>query len=96
MNKTYSIEHLPGGNLIQKGLDDLNNGTLVSEEALLVLIAGSKLRALNLPVKNVKPIEAFEHQLYRLCLKKYDAAYQHYRSLFDRLVSFTRALESIS
>ncbi len=85
---------LPGGDLIQAGLDDLARG-VQSLPALLVSIGAPRLERLGYPV--LRPIEEPECRLYEL-LHEVDAATAHsrYNALVRRLVSFERAAECAS
>ncbi|MDQ3667163.1 MAG: hypothetical protein M3410_11435 [Acidobacteriota bacterium] len=81
---------LPGGDLIDMGLEDLRDGheTIAS---LLVAIGAPRLRQLGLPVPDNLPANP-EHRLYdRLAEDDVDAAHSRYNSLIRRLVSFERA-----
>jgi hypothetical protein len=81
---------LPGGDLVRRGLDDLESG-IESVEALLVSIGGPRLRALGIDVPDsvVNP----EHRLYEVLSRSTsDAAHSRYNALIRRLVSFERAL----
>ena len=85
---------LPGGDFVQCGLNDLVAGNL-SESALLVLIAGPRLRRLAIDVPVPSDIQRpFEHRLYELLEGTHgERAYSRYNSLIRRIVSFSRALE---
>lgn len=83
---------MPGGNLIESGLRDLERGVM-SVEALLVLIGAPRLARLGLYVP-ASPVESPEHELYRrLQAADPDAAHSRYNALIRRLVSFERAAE---
>ena len=87
------LAHLPGGDLVAKGLQDLvaSNETV---EALLVSIAAPRLRERGLPVAT--PLPDAEHRLYeRLAREGEDAAHSRYNALLRRLVSFESALECV-
>jgi len=84
---------LPGEDLVEQGLADLKAG-LITEPALLVLIAGPRLRRLGLQVPNRTCSSPFEHQLYeRLEQRLGTGAHSYYNSLIRRVVSYARALE---
>lgn len=86
---------LPGGELISRGLADLQAGDL-SEFALLVLIAKPRLARLGITVKEncPAPSHPIEHALYTLLEDQYgDDAYGRYNSLLRRTASFAHALE---
>lgn len=87
-----TLGSLPGGDLIRRGLADLERGER-SQEALLVLIGGPRLRRLGLPVPE-GVVERPEHALYLLLAESAgDAAHSRYNALLRRLVSFERAAE---
>ncbi len=83
---------LPGGDLVQRGLDDLARGA-ESVEALLVSIGAPRLRRVGLPV----PESAFstpEHRLYlKLAETDSDSAHSRYNALLGSLASFANAAE---
>ena len=83
---------LPGGELIQRGLRDLESGD-PSEAALLVSIAATRLRAAGLPIPETTLADP-EHSLYcRLAEGNSDSAHSRYNALIRLLVSFERAVE---
>jgi hypothetical protein len=85
------LEIFPGGDLIAKGLADLESGR-ETPEALLVSIGAIRLRAAGLTVPPEHPDP--EHRLYRqLATLDPDAAHSRYNALLRRLISFERALE---
>jgi hypothetical protein len=85
------LEHLPGGDLVAKGLEDLAHGH-PSVEALLVSVAAPRLRAAGLAVANELP--RAEHRLYEeLARPDPDSAHSRYNALLRRLTSFESALE---
>ncbi len=87
------LEHLPGGELVAKGLEDLARSS-ETVEALLVSIAAPRLRALGLPVE--RPLPEPEHRLYeRLAREDPDSAHSRYNALLRRLTSFESALECV-
>jgi hypothetical protein len=85
------FSHLPGGDLVAKGLEDLARaGDTV--EALLVSIAAPRLRARGVPVG--RPLAEPERRLYdRLAREDSDSAHSRYNALLRRLTSFESALE---
>ncbi len=86
------FELLPGHELIQVGIEDLDRG-IESVEALLVSVGAPRLRQLGLAVPNQVPASP-EHRLYEfLCREDPDAAHSRYNALIRRLVSFERAAE---
>jgi hypothetical protein len=87
------LEHFPGGDLVGKGLADLQRGA-ETIESLLVSIAATRLRALGLAVAT--PIPDPEHRLYEaLARTDSDSAHSRYNALLRRLVSFESALECV-
>jgi hypothetical protein len=88
------LEHLPGGDLVERGQRDLEQGR-ESVEALLVSIAASRLRKAGLRIAYVLPDP--EHRLYeRLVQAEPDSAHSRYNALLRRLTSFESALECVS
>lgn len=87
------LDHLPGGDLIRQGLDDLAQGH-ESEASLLVLIGAPRLRRLGIEVPVVETPGITEHRLYeRLARLDPDGAHSRYNALIRTLVSFERAAE---
>lgn len=87
------LERLPGGDLVQEGLDDLARGE-DTVAALLVSIAATRLRAGGLTVPRALPDA--EHRLYeKLAHGDPDSAHSRYNALLRRLVSFESALECV-
>jgi hypothetical protein len=87
------FSHLPGGDLVAKGLADLA-GSRETIEALLVSIATPRLRDLGVPVAASLPDA--EHRLYeRLAREDPDSAHSRYNALLRRLTSFESALECV-
>lgn len=88
-----SLRALPGAELVERGLTDLETGT-VSEEALLVSIGAPRLTMLGIAV--LSPHHEPEHQLYALLDRRHgDSAHSRYNALVRRLVSFERALACV-
>jgi hypothetical protein len=82
---------LPGGDLVEAGLRDLEGG-VESVEALLVSIGAPRLAQLGVRVPT--PLPSPEHRLYRrLAREGADDAHSRYNALVRRLVSFERAAE---
>ena len=83
---------LPGGDLVQQGIEDLSRG-IESLPALLVSIGAPRLRRIGLPV----PENAFpspEHRLYlKLAESDSDSAHSRYNALLGSLASFANAAE---
>ncbi len=90
------ISGLPGEELIAPGLRDLEGGRFDTPEALLVLVARSRLSQAGLPFLGMlEPgSESPESLLYRsLSEEDPESAYGRYNSLKRRLDSFIRCLE---
>ena len=86
---------LPGGDLIEAGLKDLNEGRQ-TVESLLVAIGAPRLRALGFQLPASLPAYP-EHRLYDLlAATDQDSAHSRYNALIRRLVSFERAAECVS
>jgi hypothetical protein len=84
-----SILGLPGGDLVLRGISDLEHG-VASAEALLVSIGAPRLCRLGFRLAEHFP--AAEHRLYELlAADDSDAAHSRYNALVRRLVSFERA-----
>jgi hypothetical protein len=84
---------LPGHELVETGLADLAQD-LMTECALLVLIAGPRLRALGIEVPERHFSSPCEHLLYERLEERFGAgAHSHYGSLLRRIVSYEHALE---
>jgi hypothetical protein len=87
------FEHLPGGDLVAKGLQDLASAR-VTVEALLVSIAAPRLRELG--VLDAAPLSDPEHRLYeQLARENADSAHSRYNALLRRLTAFESALECV-
>ena len=87
------FEHLPGGDLVAKGLADLARSS-VTVEALLVSIAAPRLRDRGVLV--ALPLPDPEHRLYeKLAREDPDSAHSRYNALLRRLVAFESALECV-
>lgn len=87
-----SLSELPGGDLIEQGLADLQAG-VVSVESLLVEIGAPRLLRLGFAIPpGAGADELPEHRLYHLLAQAgEDSAHGRYNALIRRLVSFTRA-----
>ena len=86
------FDGLPGGDLVEQGLADLERGAQ-SVPALLVAIGAPRLRRLGVAVPSVSISEP-EHRLYlELSRSDPDSAHSRYNALLRRLVSFERAAE---
>jgi hypothetical protein len=88
------MDGLPGTELVEAGIADLERG-VVSVESLLVSIGAPRLSRLGLNVTS--PLPSPEHRLYELlAADDSDAAHSRYNALIRRLVSFERAAECAS
>lgn len=84
-------ELLPGQDLVEAGLADLQSGR-ESVPALLVSIGAPRLRRLG--VRLPATIPSPEQRLYELlALRDPDSAHGRYNALIRRLVSYERAAE---
>lgn len=82
---------LPGEELVEKGLTDLESGE-DTVEALLVLIGAPRLRDLGIEIPDQRSEKSPEHRLYELLAREHgDAAHSRYNALLRRLISFERA-----
>ncbi len=82
---------LPGGDLVEIGLRDLDQG-IESEESLLVSIGAPRLRRLGMPVAD-QPGDPERRLYWRLAAVDPGSAHSRYNALIRRLVSFERAAE---
>jgi len=81
----------PGGDLVERGLKDLEAGH-ESIDSLLVSIGAPRLRRLGFDIE--RPFSSAEHRLYDLLAQEAPGrAHSRYNALIRRLVSFERALE---
>jgi len=86
---------LPGQDLIEAGLLDLQAGR-ETIEALLVAIGEPRLRRLGLNLPEQLPANP-EHRLYELlAMDGSDSAHSRYNALIRKLVSFERAAECVN
>lgn len=87
------LQHLPGGDLVVRGLADLEQRRETAE-SLLVSIAARRLRAAGIPIP--EPFPTPELRLYALLADEdADGAHGRYNALLRRLVSFERAVECV-
>jgi hypothetical protein len=86
------LSHLPGGDIVERGLRDLA-AARDSAAADLVLIGAPRLCRLGFAVSLERAAGA-EHRLYlRLAAEDPLTAHSRYNALIRRLVSFERAAE---
>jgi hypothetical protein len=88
-----TFESLPGGDVIQRGLDDLAAG-LMTDEALVVVIGAPRLRSMGVDVPSSRVVEPEARLYHRLSASDADSAHSRYNALIRLLVSFERALQS--
>jgi hypothetical protein len=87
-------EALPGGDLIVAGLRDLRAGHTDTAEALLVAVAGTRLRAAGVPVPpDVDGVEASMRLYHVLGPRHGDDAHGRHLALLRRLARFASAAE---
>ena len=88
------LSGLPGEELVRCGVDDLQAGKR-TESALLMLVAGPRLRGLGIDVQEPGDIAPpYEHRLYEYLGERYGASgYRRYNAMIRRIVSFARAME---
>ncbi|HZT07902.1 MAG TPA: hypothetical protein VFC51_12790 [Chloroflexota bacterium] len=86
---TAAMNALPGGDLVETGIRDLEAG-VESIPALLASIGAPRLAQLGIAVPN--PLPDPEKRLYALLsVTGADSAHSRYNALIRRLVSFERA-----
>ncbi len=86
------LRGLPGADLVERGLQDLEAGR-ETPEALLVAIGAPRLNRLGFRITSVPDPE---HRLYALLAKEApEDAHSRYNALLRRLVSFERAAECV-
>jgi len=84
-----SLEELPGGEIVVRGLEDLGKGT-ESPEALLVAMAATRLRELGISLPGALPSSP-EAKLYRFLAAQHGTgAHSKYNAWRRRLLSFLR------
>ncbi len=93
MNVQQDNGGLPGQELVEQGIADLDQGR-ISDCSLLVLVAAPRLNRLGISIPGWQELCPYEHQLYdRLAQRLGDGAHSYYNSLLRRIVSYARALE---
>lgn len=90
-----SLKVYPGGDLVAKGLSDLEQG-LRTEEALLVMVAGPRLRGLGFVFQGLDSVpRPYEHALYATLQERLPiGAHGAYNALIQRIVSFANSYRS--
>ena len=89
-----SIADLPGAEIVERGIADLELG-IESVESLLVSIGAPRLSRLGIRIRS--PIASPEHRLYApLEAAEGDGDHSRYNALVRRLVSFERDAECAS
>lgn len=88
------LSAMPGGDLVEQGLADLEAGVFTLE-ALLVSVGAPRLRRLG--ILHAEALPEPERGLYDLlAAEDPDAAHSRYNALIRRLVSFERAAECVA
>jgi len=82
------LEKYPGGEIIAKGLEDINHGRIKTIEALAVFTASPRLNELGFHIDEF--IFQYPHLLlYKNLQKKYsDSAHEQYNALMSRVAKF--------
>jgi hypothetical protein len=94
MSDEREAAKLPGEELVQRGIRDLERGS-ESVESLLVSIGAPRLRRAGFSIPT--PVPEPETRLYRLLQERHgDAAHGRYNALVRRLVSFERAASAVA
>ena len=90
-----ALQALPGGDLVLRGLRDLQAG-IDSIESLLIQVGATNLRLRGFDVPSSQSAETPEHRLYaRLQREHGRAAHSRHNALVRRLASFERALPCV-
>jgi hypothetical protein len=86
------LSDFPGGDLVFKGLADLDNG-IASEEAVLLMVASPRLEWLGFRVRLLDQVgKPYEHALYSMIEDRLPiGAHSAYNALIGRIVSFANA-----
>ncbi len=89
-----SLDQLPGGELIRRGLADYAEGRVTPESCLLA-VGWSRLQRGGLPMPAKTPVSfpEPEMQLYSILRSEAGDAYSRYNALLRRLISFEQSLE---
>jgi len=89
------MRHLPGAELVEAGMRDLDDAAETCE-GLLVAVGAPRLRELGFDVTSPWPNP--EHRLYAWLSDTFgpDEAHSRYNALIRRLVSFERAAECVA
>jgi hypothetical protein len=86
---------LPGGELVEPGLRDIEAGRVTPEACLAWIAEPTLARARLFPTDVRSRIVEPERALYSLLCRRGGDAYPAYRALLLRLVSFERALRQM-
>lgn len=91
MSTSEELLAYPGGDLVLKGLKDLEGG-VASIEGVLLLVAKTRLRGLGIPVPEIQEVrQPYEHSLYELIEEQRpEGAHAEYNALIGRIVSFAQ------
>ena len=88
---SVALSGLPGADIVQRGMADLDAGEL-SVDALLLCIHSENLRRLGLPIAKPPTLDEPELRLYKLlCERNPDDAHAAYNAWVDRMDKFVRA-----
>ena len=94
MREGHQTGRLPGQDLLERGIRDLER-EVETAESLLVSIGAPRLRRLGLTIPT--PTGEPEQRLYLLLRERHgDAAHSRYNALVSRLVSFERAAAGLA
>lgn len=96
IERSTSLEGLPGAELVTVGIDDLRAGRDTQLSAL-VSMAAPRLRLAGLDVPDASGPGLSSHRLYELLADSDPhTAHRRYNALVGRVVSFARAAERAS
>ncbi len=89
------LKDLPGFELIQKGLQKIENGNYDSIDAQLLLMARTRLNQEGFNISEHKQEVPPHLYFYRLLAKEHSDAHNMYNAFSQRLDKFCRALEQL-
>jgi hypothetical protein len=93
INSDFS--RFPGGELVQKGLQDAARGE-VTQESLLVSLAAPRLHWLGIEVASLTGVaQPYEHRLYELLEQTSAMPHADYNALIQLIVSFANSYRSV-
>lgn len=89
-----TIAHLPGSDLITRGIQDSNAGRITPFLCLLAIGRSRLARAgLDMSSPSITLLANPEDQLYRLLCQEEGDPYSRYNSMIRQLISFEQSLE---